>query len=196
MGNKLFNKLRMKRNQGLTLTETMLAVAVGLVVLVAAMKIYPTIEKNQQEQDALTGLNELNANIIKAFSTQGNFNGLNNQTAIQMGLVPDVFQVNPSTGEILGPWSGNSNGTGGGNVDLMIGMYSNPAYFAIRYYNLPLSECLYLVSNFFPANLVGIWNGSQMISINSQSKQNALSIAQQACGTQDPVPSIDWNLAL
>jgi multisubunit Na+/H+ antiporter MnhF subunit len=171
----------------------MLAMAVGLIVLVGAMKIYPIIERNQQQQDALVGLNQLNANITKAFSTQGNFNGLDNQTAIQMGLVPDVLRTDASSGKILGPWSSNGGGTGSGNVDV-IKDANDQQIFRITYYNLPLDMCLNIASNFLPQNLKAVYNGSTAINIDSKSRQNTIDIAKQACGTSDPVSSVSWAL--
>jgi type II secretory pathway pseudopilin PulG len=187
---------RVRGNRGLTLVETMLSVAIGLIVLVAAMKIYPTIERNKQEQLALEGLHQLNANLVKAFSTQGNFNGISNQIAIKMGLVPDMFVTDAQSGKILGPWSGIGDAPGGGNVDLTID--PNPHLFDIWYYNLPLDVCYHLVSNFFPQNLVYVGRGSTTdgVFVNSQTKQDALSLAKKICGDQDPVPPFYWALKL
>ncbi len=181
------NTLRkMKRNQGLTLIETLIAVAVGVVALIGALVLYPSIQKNQQEENVLTALNSLDVNITKAFSTQGNYNGLSDQTAIQMGLVPDDLTVNTSNNTITDPW--------GGAVTLAPNS-SNPQQFTITFANIPLSQCLNIVSQFIPDNLVAISGaGSVQITNVSQARQNAVANAQTVCGSTDPVPQVTWTL--
>ncbi len=186
MNGEVVKKLRrMRGNRGLTLVETMLAVAVGLIVLIAAMKIYPTIERNKQEQLALEGLHQLNANVVKAFSTQGSFTGLDNPTAIKMGLVPDVFRVDAS-GNIRGPWNGK--------VDVATDT-NDEQQFRITYNDLPSNICYNVVTNFLPKNLKTIYSGDKSVNIDSQSRQSMVSLAQQICGSGEKVSSVSWALS-
>lgn len=98
------------------------------------------INKTMQE------ITEIATNIRTLYAQQSDFNGLNNTTAIQMGVVPDELGTGSGTSYTNSGNVQKISNAFGGDIFITADSYNVKNYFAIELTNLTKEVCIALAS--------------------------------------------------
>jgi type II secretory pathway pseudopilin PulG len=126
--------LARRRQNGLTLIETLVAVLLGLIVLAGVFTIFATTLSGSKLSDAEQNLTTVVLNAKQLYSGQPNFSGLSNSIAYKASVFPTNMAT--SATDITNKWHGQ----------VTIKANANPRLFDVTYEKVPQSECIKLAS--------------------------------------------------
>lgn len=96
---------RMLRNQrGMTLTETLMVLAVSAMVSVLAYGGYRAASGDVETNSMITSTTQLVSNVKKLWGPVSVYDGLDNANVIKAGLVPQDFKVDTTNNKIYAFW--------------------------------------------------------------------------------------------
>ncbi len=132
---KSFDKTSLVKSAGLTLLESMIALAIFAVVIWAAMANYTTANATQSASQMATELQALRSSVKDLYSGQGNFGS---STATAVDITGSMIAANkvPST---LNKASATSLKTSTGGAVVISG---TSADFTISYSGVPKAQCI------------------------------------------------------
>jgi prepilin-type N-terminal cleavage/methylation domain-containing protein len=137
---KSFAKKYSATTAGLTLLESMIALAIFAVVIWAAMANYTTASASQSSSQMATELQSLRASVKDLYSGQGNFGSASatyvaiTASLIAANKVPSTLNKDATAGTL-------KTSTGGAVV-----IEGNTSDFAISYAGVPKAQCISAVT--------------------------------------------------
>ena len=97
----------LKKQAGMTLTESLLVLAVGALVAVLAYGGYRMATTQVNSSSQVKGLVQMVGGIKRIFNASGNYNGITTPIVVNAGIVPDDFRkTTGATGTITNSWGG------------------------------------------------------------------------------------------
>lgn len=129
-----FFRSNRRNERGLTLLESLLALAVGSAVAIGATVFFTRANKDVEAQQTADGLNQLMAGIKDRYGALGSYAGIDNAGVIANTLVPKTFKV-----------SGDNITTPYGGAVFVTSAISDTA-FTVVVEDIPTSGCSVLAS--------------------------------------------------
>lgn len=166
------------RSRGLTLTETVLAIAVGAVVLVGGVMMYMGAVGNNQLNDANTQLQATVSGVRQLYAGQSTYASLTNAVAIAGRIFPAAMV---DGGSVRNPWKGDVTVTGAASS------------FTVQFARVPQDSCAKLIS----MNTSGMGGAVQGITVNGSTVALPIdpAAATAACNaTEEPHNTIAWTV--
>lgn len=148
---------RARKSLGITLIETLLALAVGAVVVIGAIAFYISATSDNQQTAANRQLQAIVGNVRTLYSGQSTYAGLTNTLAISARAVP-AEMVN-GTGGLTNPWKGV----------VTLGASATGDFFTIQYAGVPKDACVKTLS----MNNSGSGGSAQKITVNGTVRYDA-----------------------
>lgn len=132
------------KQQGLSLLELLLVMAVVAGILVVAFMTYPRVAASRAASDVAQTLSAAQA-TVKTIYTSGNYSTLTNLVANQAGVFPDrMKEENTQTNaNFINEWDGGVDIEGADRAGAA--STANARYFNISYENVPTAVCTRLV---------------------------------------------------
>lgn len=144
---------KFRRQAGMTLTESLLVLAVGAAIAVIAYGGFRMATGSVAVSSQARGITQLTANIKKTFGIASDYSTVNNANIINARLVPDDFKFSGTT--ITNKW--------GGTVTAAVGNQAGatPAtQFKLTITGVPKDDCTEFLSSISSA-AVTLWvNGT------------------------------------
>ncbi|MBI1891892.1 MAG: prepilin-type N-terminal cleavage/methylation domain-containing protein [Burkholderiales bacterium] len=133
-----------KTQAGMTLTESLLVLAVGALVAVLAYGGYKVASGNVSEKSAVESTARLLTSIKKAFGGSGNYTtNVTTANLAKSGIVPTDFKSDTAAGTVAAPWgTGTSMVTIAGTGTAAVPVNTVPVTLT----NVPASICLAIMS--------------------------------------------------
>jgi type II secretory pathway pseudopilin PulG len=132
-------RLAPRRRKGATLFEILLVLLAIAGIIAAATLVFSQTGSRQKMNDAQTQLNTLISGTRQYFAGFGTYAGLNNDVAINAGIVPRSMIPNPGNSVLRNPWSGE--------VKIESTQVTSPDdAFAITFRGLPNDICRNLLT--------------------------------------------------
>lgn len=94
----------LKQQRGLTLTESLLVLAVAALVAVLAYGGYKMANANVKSMSSVNSTVRLLTAIKKTFGSNSDYTGITHTLVAQSGIVPTDFASNSATGVITAPY--------------------------------------------------------------------------------------------
>lgn len=139
-----------KLENGRSMIEMLGVLAIIGVLSVGGIAGYSKAMEKFKINKTIQQISEIAANIRTLYAQQKDFNGLNNETAIQMGVIPDDLDT------ITGGYSGSIIHAWGNDVVI----YGNLNYFHIIFSPMTKEACMALATtdwgNISSTGVVGI----------------------------------------
>ena len=151
---KFLKRARIKKNQlGFNALELMMVLAVIAIAVVAMVRVMGSNSDKTNAHNMVSDISSLVQNIRSAYGSSNNgYTTLNNQSAIDMKLVPGDLPINGST---------IKNQFQGGTVTIAAG--ANNDNFIITYTNVPASVCNIVVTTLGGASFSNITINSAIV---------------------------------
>ncbi|MEJ6002722.1 type 4 pilus major pilin [Paucibacter soli] len=144
------DKFNIRRNErGITLLETLLALAVGSAVAVGAAVFFTKANGDVRAQQTADGVNQIITGIKDRYGALGGYAGISNASVIANTLVPKTFAVSGAV--ITSPYGGTST--------ITVAPTDTNSTFTVTVTGLPTSACSVLVSRVDSAT-TGIGGGA------------------------------------
>ena len=130
-----------KKQAGMTLTESLLVLAVGALVAVLAYGGYKLAVGNVKQASAVDSAARMLSAIKKSFGSSGNYS-VNVTTAnlAKSGIVPTEFTVDAGAGTVIAPWAADAN------VTITTPPAAGSQTLAVNFTNVPTDVCLSLMA--------------------------------------------------
>lgn len=147
--NKLFKFKNTDKNnsKGITLVESLLAIAVGALVIAGAVAFYVNAQGNTRKNEAQTQVQAIASGIASAYQGTNNYSDLSNAVALNYKIFPSNM-VSGTT--VNNPWKG------------AVTLSGTATTYSISYASVPQDACASLVST----NAVGTGSGYTSITVN------------------------------
>lgn len=97
-------KYSLKKQSGMTLTESLLVLAVGALIAVLAYGAYRMATSDVKVQSQVQGITQLVGKIKQVFASAADFSGVTNTSVTNAKIVPADFKVSGTT--ISNAWGG------------------------------------------------------------------------------------------
>lgn len=149
---KLINKQWMKkwqkrREQGLTLIEASMVLALSAVVVAGAVVYYNSASENNKLQAAQGQLGSIESAVRTLYAGQRDFAGLTNATLRNNTMIP--ANMRNAAGDITSPWGGVVTVTG------RVGALGVRPTFTVTMADIPVGACVNLASKDLGPSLLG-----------------------------------------
>lgn len=134
------------KNRGFSLIELLLVLGIIAALAITAFMVFPKVSSANKAQTEINNIYTIKAGINNLFSAVPDYNGLNNELAIQAKIFPEKMIVGPKkavnifNGEVIVM----ADTAGWGHVA------TQNSDFAITYNSIPDAECVKIVSAIAP----------------------------------------------
>lgn len=174
-----------KRRRGLTLLESLLAIAIGAAVIVAAIIFYTSAQGNNLTNNAQTQVQGIVANTRSYFAGFGSYIDLgtdasNQEVAVNARIFPSSMIPNGTTSP-RNPWNG----------DVSLVSDATGKSFVLTFQEVPLEACVRLVSQ------IASSMGASLIStsVGGTNLSSPYTAATVASACRDPNSNtITWTM--
>lgn len=176
-----------KFEQGLTLIEASMVLALSAVVIAGAVMYYNSASESNKTQRAQSLLGGIQAGVQSVFATRPNYVGLTSSVLASTSAIPRAF-IEAATNTIVNPW--------GGVVTVLTG---NPnRQYTVSFAGVPKGACGPLASADLGNSLVSVAVGTGTTAGTARSPGNATFsqtiLADCVSGaTSDVVKTITWT---
>jgi len=127
-----------KRQRGLTLVETLIAVVIGIIILAGAFMVAGQVLTDNRLSNTETDIASLESGVKQLYSGQGSYNGLTNSVARNAGVFPESMI---GTGTPVDAWQGAVTLESGASLSADFG-----GDFAIQFAHVSESACIKLAT--------------------------------------------------
>lgn len=177
------NKLNtLKQQAGMTLTESLLVLAVGALVAVLAYGGYKMAVGGVNEQAAVDSSARMLSAIKKAFGSSGNYTtDVTTLNLAKSGIVPAEFKTDiTGTGTITPPWGAGSTVTIAGTGTSAAPVATVPVTFAA----VPQNVCLALMAGIegFTDSMTATPAGGSAATVKATGQTFNSGLAAAQCG--------------
>lgn len=151
------NKIKTKKNQqGLTLIEASMVLALSAVVIAGAVMYYNSAAESNKIQRAQGLLGAIQSAVQANYATRTNYTGIKINEITFSAAVPRSFVYGEGTAaKIINPW--------GGDVDLGVGTSSTT--YKVTYKDIPPAACVSLANVDLGNSMVGLKVGTTTLKI-------------------------------
>lgn len=169
--------------RGITLIETLLAVAVGAVILIGSAVLYIVAVGGNQLDQAAQQLQSTASGIRQLYAGQPSYAGLTTNVAISARVFPPGM-ADTGSGTVVNPWKGA----------VTVNASATPTTFDITFQRVPQDACAKLVS----MNTTGFGGSVERITVNGTAFSPSVAAitpdqAVAACGAAAEA-TIIWTL--
>lgn len=184
---KLINGLKKfnvkKAQQGLTLIEASMVLALSAVVIAGAVMYYNSAAESNKIQRAQGLLGSVQSAVQSIYATRPSFSGLSSQELTMTAAIPRSF-INGSgtTATIINPWGG----------DVLVVAATPATNYTITFKALSLSACTAMASVDLGNSLIGLKVGSTDLTLGSFTGMNVAQ-ACEAGGAATRSVDIAWT---
>lgn len=150
---------------GATLLELVMFIGLAALILIGGVAWYMTASEGQRVSDEVSNLNAITAIVRNTYTTQNNFNGLNNSVITRSSQFPDKMRIAGTPGTIKSSWDQNG-------VDLAPAtVVSADDSFTITYNDVPEGACIDFTTRTFRFFEQTTVNGTVVNSVADVSAQ-------------------------
>lgn len=160
--------------------ETMIAIIIGLIVLAGVFVVVQMAFSGNQVGEARQNLMMSKANVKRMFSTQPDYGGLDNQLAIDAGIVPGSMITGRDKGALANAFGGvvtfgtDDGSAAGGNAR------GTDSHYTIFIDEVPQEACIELATY-----TRSDWEGGINVNGDSDVDPEDIAGAQGACNNDD-----------
>ncbi|WP_183085127.1 type 4 pilus major pilin [Trinickia fusca] len=177
---KLFRK---RREQGLTLIEASMVLALSAVVVAGVMLYYQSASDNNRLQSALGELGSIQTAVQTLYAGQSDYTNLSNVVLKGNSSIPPSMQ-DATTGDLKNPWNGA----------VTVAVDAVKTNYDVTFEGIPVGACAAFASQQLGSQMVSISvNGATTPSTTPLSPSDA----QTACNTgaaANGLAKIEWVL--
>lgn len=148
----------LKKQTGMTLTESLLVLAVGALIAVLAYGAYRMASSDVKVQSQVQGITQMVGKIKQVFGTGTDYNNVTIANVINARIVPADFKVNGTTA-INNAWAGT--------ITPAVG--TNTAQFTLTITNVPAEGCMEFLS--------GISSSATVLTVGGTAAANTVKAA-------------------
>lgn len=174
----------LKKQAGLTLTESLLVLAVAALVAVLAYAGYKMANSNVKQAAAVDSAARMLSAIKKSFGASGNYPAASVTTANlgKSGIVPSEFTVAADFSSITAPWATDSTVTLAGNTTTA----------TVTFIKVPTSVCLDLMAGIegFTDSMQAGATGGALADVKTSTTKFDPGTAASKCGAAADIAAV------
>ena len=128
-------------NRGFSLIELLLVLAIIAALAITGFVLYPKVKTSNNARTEINNINLIRSSVLSIYSSRPDFDGLNNEVALQANIFPDNM-VSTNKDKAQNIFKGEVS------VD-SFSYLSNSDRFQIKYEGVPSAECIKIVAGLY-----------------------------------------------